>query len=222
MIMDVVVFDLKTTGDHSPNQDVIIAISAIRMTVGHLDTMQRFDALAPFNGPLPSWLKPTGLVDAARTEALIRFSRFVGYAWLVAEQGPSDKMPFIHEECLRSRLPTREVRVLDTGDFARKLWDDICLGSLHDFARRLGLNQDDEFCEVGQKLKLLAEVVHRMWEKLTPDFDGCPVSSCTGFLPACCGNESPRLHDLAAVGKGASGNAGNKAAQQTITRGIDE
>jgi len=185
MIMDVVVFDLKTTGDHSPNQDVIIAISAVRMTAGHLETMQRFDALAPFNGPLPSWLKPAGLVDAARTEALIRFSRFVGDAWLLAEQGPSDKMPFIHEECLRSRLPTREVCVLDTGDFARKLWPDVCLGSLHDFAKRLGVLEENEFCEVDQKLKLLAEVVHHMWGKLSPDFEVCPVGSCTGFLPAC-------------------------------------
>ena len=93
-------------------------------------------------------------------------------------------MPFIHEECLRSRLPTREVRVLDTGDFARKLWDDVCLGSLHDLARRLGLSQEDEFCEVDQKEELLAEVVHRMWEKLSPNFEVCPVSSCTGLLPA--------------------------------------
>ena len=188
MSMDIVVFDLKTTGDHSPNQDVIIAISAIRMTVGHLDTMQRFDALAPFKGRLPSWLKPAGLVDSARTEALIRFSRFVGDAWLVAEQGPSDKMPFIHEECLRSRLPTREVRVLDTGDFARKLWDDVCLGSLHGLASRLGLLEEDEFCRVDQKVKLLTEVVHHMWQKLSPDFEVCPVGSCTGFLPACCGS----------------------------------
>lgn len=182
--MDIVVFDLETTGGHSPNQDVIIAISAIRMKVGHLDDMQKFDALAQSNGPLPSWLKPAGLVDSARTEALISFSRFVGDAWLVAERGPSDKMPFIHEECVRSRLPTREVRVLDTGDFARKLWDDVCLGSLHDLSRRLGLSQEDEFCEVANNEKLLAEVVHRMWEKLSPDFEVCPVSSCTGFLPA--------------------------------------
>ena len=184
--MEIVVFDLESSGtNRSPNQEVMIAISAIRMTAGHLDTMQRFDALAPFNGPLPAWLKPAGLVDAARTEALIRFSRFVGDAWLLAEQGPSDKMPFIHEECLRSRLPTREVRVLDTGDFARKLWDDLCLGSLHDFARRLGLIQDDECCEADQKTKLLAKVVHHMWQKLSPDFEVCPVGSCTGFLPAC-------------------------------------
>jgi DNA polymerase III alpha subunit (gram-positive type) len=211
--MEIVVFALESSGtNRSPNQEVIIAISAIRMTVGHLGTMQSFDALAPFKGRLPYWLKPAGLVDSARTEALTRFSRFVGDAWLVAEQGPSDKMPFIHEECLRSRLPTREVRVLDTGDFARKLWDDVCLGSLHDFARRLGLIQDDEFCEVGQKVKLLADVVPRMWEKLSPNFGVCPVGSCTGFLPACCGNESPRLHGLATVGECPSGLVGNKAA----------
>lgn len=211
--MEIVVFDLESSGaNSSPNQEVITAISAIRMTVGHLDTMERFDALAPFNGPLPSWLKPAGLVDAARTEALIRFSRFVGDAWLVAERGPSDKMPLIHEECLRSRLPTREVRVLDTGDFARKLWDDVCLGSLHGLARRLGLLKEDEFCQVDQKLKLLAEVVHRMWAKLTPDVDVCPVSSCLGLLPACCGSESPRLHSLATVGECPSGLVGNKAA----------
>ena len=184
--MEIVVFDLESSGtNRSPNQEVIIAISAIRMTVGHLDTMQRFDALAPFKGRLPSWLKPAGLVDAARTEALIRFSCFVGDAWLVAEQGPSDKMPFIHEECLRSRLPTREVRVLDTGDFARKLWDDVCLGSLHGLASRLGLLEENKFCEVDQKVKLLTEVVHHMWQKLSPDFEVCPVGSCTGFLPAC-------------------------------------
>ena len=184
--MEIVVFDLETSGtSRSPNQEVIIAISAVRMKVGRLDEVQRFGTLTPFSGPLPSWLKPAGLVDRARTEALISFSRFVGDAWLVAERGPSEKMPFIHEECVRSGLPTREVRVLDTGDFARKLWDDVCLDSLHDLSRRLGLSrQEDEFCEVAHNEKLLAEVVHRMWEKLSPNLEVCPVSSCTGFLPA--------------------------------------
>ena len=157
--MEIVVFDLETSGtSHSPNQEAIIAISAVRMKAGRLDELQRFDTLTPFSGPLPSWLKPAGLVDRARTEALISFSRFVGDAWLVAEQGPSDKMPFIHEECVRSGLPTREVRVLDTGDFARKLWDDVCFGSLRDLSRRLGLSrQEDEFCEVPKDGKLLGK-----------------------------------------------------------------
>ena len=156
------------------------------MKAGQLSDMQRFDARVPFSGPLPSWLKPAGLLDAARTEALVNFSRFVGEAWLVAEQGPSDKMPFVHEECVRSRLLTREVRVVDTGDFARKLWADVCFGSLHDFSRRLGLSpQEDEFCEVPENENLHAEVVHRMWEKLSPHFEVCPVSSCTGLLPVC-------------------------------------
>ena len=183
--MEIVLFDLETSGtSRSPNQEVIIAISAVRMKVGRLDGMQRFDTLTPFSGPLPSWLKPAGLVDRVRTEALISFSRFVGDAWLVAEQGPSDKMPYIHEECVRSGLATREVRVLDTGDFARKLWDDVCLDSLHDLSRRLGLSrQEGEFCEVPKTENLHAEVVHRMWEKLSPNFEVCPVSSCTGFLP---------------------------------------
>lgn len=185
--MEIVIFDLETTeGGYSPNQEQIIAISAIRMKAGHLNAVQRFHTFAMCRPPLPHWVKTEDIRHAPGVpEALRRFSGFVGDAWLIADGGPGYKMPFIHEACLGPGQVIREVRVVDSRDFARKLWDDVCFGDLDDLSKKLTLSSEDDGVPwIARNVKLVAEAVHQMWSELSANFEVCPVGSCTGYLPA--------------------------------------
>jgi DNA polymerase III epsilon subunit-like protein len=186
--MEIVAFDLKTTGSGcSPNCDEIVALSAIKWKLGHPQDTQRYDTLAQCRPPLPSWLTPADLLNApVLKQALVDFSRFVGDAWLVAEDGPARKMPFIHEACARHHLATREVRVLDSGDMARRLWGDHFVGGMWRIEERLNLPRLDELpSALANEVTRLGYAVHLMWTQLSPSLETCPVSSCVGLLPEC-------------------------------------
>ena len=184
--MNIVIFDLKATrSGRSPNSDEIVAISAIKLKAGNMDEIEKFNTFAQCRPPLPTWVQVADILHApVLQDALVNFSRFVGDAWLIAERGPSGKMPFIHEACARHHLFTREVRVVDSGDFARKLWPDVCLATLREISERLEISQAKGRLHSNPNLERLAVAVLHMWGRLSRDFEACPVGSCTGLVPA--------------------------------------
>lgn len=184
--MNIVVFELESNGTGiSPNTESIIAISAVKMAVGDLKVLEIFDTLVLGPPPVPSWVDLNQLREAPSVaEALIRFSLFVGDALLVSDDGPSKQMPFIYESCNRRNLPMRELRLMDARDMARKLWGGLCVGGLSSIEENIRLSAPhDHLSRLAARTHKLGEAVQLMWRELSPDFDRCPVSTCTGYLP---------------------------------------
>ena len=184
--MNIVVFDLETNGAGvSPNTESIIAISAVKMVAGCLTVTETFDTLILSLPPVPGWVDLKQLREApSLKEALLNFSRFVGDALVIAERCPSEKMPFLYEASQRRGLPMREMRVMDSGDLARKLWGDPCLNSLYSIEKKLRLSEPPaRLSRLAIRAHKLGEAVQLMWRELSPDFTQCPVTTCTGYLP---------------------------------------
>lgn len=184
--MNIVVFDLETNGTGiSPHTESIIAISAVKMNAGCPTVTETFDTLVLGQPPVPSWVNLNQLREAPSiAEALLDFSRFVGDALLVADNGPSQQMPFIYESCTRRSLPMRRLLLVDLRDLARKLQGGSCIGGLSDIEEktRLGV-PPTHLSRLASRTHKLAEAVHLTWLELSSDFTQCPVSTCTGYLP---------------------------------------
>ena len=126
--MDIVVFDLETTG-LSPAYHEIIQIAAVRMRGGRILAEEAFDTFVKPQQRIPPFITSyTGISNAhvqtapGAAEALVRFSRFAGDATLVAHNGQRFDIPFIRESCVRHGLPVRTVGFVDSMAFSRKIW----------------------------------------------------------------------------------------------------
>jgi len=189
--MDIVVFDLETTG-LSPYSEEIIQIAAVRMRGG---AILEEDAFATYVNPgrrISNFITGyTGICNShvenapKPPDALADFSKFVGDAILIAHNGQRFDMPFIRETCLRNRMPTRSIGFIDSMAFSRKLWGgrgghglDAVMSRL-----RLGANGARRHDARGD-VQILAEAVRRMWGQLTPDYHACPVPAGPGLVPA--------------------------------------
>src|SRR5258708_441843 len=188
--MDLVVFDLETTG-LSPTANDIIQIAAVRVRFG---TVVHSDWFSTFVNPgyrIPAFITAyTGISDAhvrnaqSVSPALLTFSRFVGESTLLAHNGHRFDMPFIRAACAKTCMPTRQVSYADSLYLSRRVWRESRRHGLDVVLERLGMNTNgyrrhDARGDVG----LLAEAVTRMWRQLTPDCSTLPAPLFAGVLP---------------------------------------
>ena len=146
--MDLVIFDLETTG-LSPTANDIIQIAAVRVRLG---TVVHSDWFSTFVNPgyrIPSFITAyTGISEAhvrnapSVSPALLTFSRFVGRSTLLAHNGHRFDMPFIRAACAKTRTPTRQVSYADSLYLSRQVWRESRRHGLDVVLERLGMNTD--------------------------------------------------------------------------------
>ena len=188
--MHIVIFDLETTG-LSPSSHEIIQIAGVRMRAGRILEEEAFATFVRPANRIPSFIADyTGITNRhvqnapLAAAALVSFSRFVGDATLIAHNGQRFDMPFIRESCARHRLPVRTVGFVDSMAFSRKLWGGRGGHGLDNVMDRLqlaahGARRHDARGDV----QILAEAVRRMWGRLCPNFQDCPVTLGSGVMP---------------------------------------
>ena len=188
--MDLVIFDLETTG-LSPAYHEIIQIAGVRMRGGRILAEESFDTLVKPRQRIPSFITSYTGISNAHVEhapdaatALQRFSQFAGEALLVAHNGQRFDMPFIRESCLRHALPVRPVGFVDSMAFSRKLWGGRGGHGLDAVMSRLQLSlRGARRHDARGDVQVLAEAVRQMWGKLSTDYSACPVPRGNGVLP---------------------------------------
>jgi DNA polymerase-3 subunit epsilon len=188
--MDLVIFDLETTG-LSPTANDIIQIAAVRVRLGNILHSESF---SPFVNPgysIPSFITSyTGISNAhvrnapTAATALPRFSSFVGESTLLAHNGHRFDMPFIRAACSKNRLPTRLIKYADSIYLSKQVWQSSRRHGLDAVLERLRINwsgyrRHDARGDVG----LLAEAVIIMWRQITPSCAALPVPIFSGVLP---------------------------------------
>lgn len=188
--MNIVIFDLETTG-WSPRYSEIIQIAAIRMRHGEIieddyfETFVRPQEMVPNHIFTLTGISPVDVCSAPEpAQALTAFSHFVGDATIVAHNGRRFDLPFIRENSERSQLTMREVPFFDSLSLSRLLWADAHSHGLDAVVTRLGLSVDGlRRHDARDDVRLLAEAVRQMWQRLDSPFDRCPVPIETGHLP---------------------------------------
>ena len=188
--MNVVIFDLETTG-LSPYSEEIIQIAAVRMRGGQILHDEAYDTFVNPGRRISSFITNyTGISNAhvqnapTPKDALAAFAAYVGDAMLIAHNGQRFDMPFIRESSLRHGLPVREIGFVDSMKFSRQLWGGRGGHGLDAVMTRLrltaaGARRHDARGDVA----ILAEAVRRMWSQLTPDFRVCPVACGSAVMP---------------------------------------
>jgi DNA polymerase III alpha subunit (gram-positive type) len=188
--MDLVIFDLETTG-LSPMANDIIQIAAVRVRLGNILRAENFSTFVNPGCSIPAFITCyTGISNADVRNApkvpiaLQQFSRFVGENTLVAHNGHRFDMPFIRAACEKSRLPMRAIGYADSIYLSKKVWQSSRRHSLDAVLERLRLNisgykRHDARGDVG----ILAEAVVKMWRQLTPGCAALPVPIFPGVLP---------------------------------------
>lgn len=189
--MDLVIFDLETTG-LSPAASDIIQIAAVRVRLGNILHAESFSTFVNPGYSIPSFISSyTGISNAhvrnapTAATALPQFSRFVGESTLIAHNGHRFDMPFIRAACMKSRLPTRSIRYADSIYLSKQIWQSSRRHGLDAVLERLQLNtsgyrRHDARGDVG----LLAEAVVKMWRQLTPSCAALPAPVFSGVLPS--------------------------------------
>lgn len=188
--MDIVVFDLETTG-LSPYSEEIIQIAAVRMRGGSILEQEAFATYVNPGRRISSFITSyTGISNShvqhapAAADALVDFSRFVADATLIAHNGQRFDMPFIRETCKRHALPVRPIGFIDSMAFSRKLWGGRGGHGLDAVMARLQLGANGaRRHDARGDVQILAEAVRRMWGHLSPDYHACPLPSGAGVLP---------------------------------------
>ena len=190
--MDLVIFDLETTG-LSPRSNEIIQIAAIRMRHGEIMQQNPFETYVRPKSRIPSFITSlTGISnDDVRSapqcaEAIKAFSLFVGGATLVAHNGKRFDLPFISEFCLQQKVPVREVPFFDSMQLSRKLWGGRGGHGLDAVLDRCQVSADGiRRHDARGDVQVLAHAVRHMWRQLGTSFDQCPVDLGVGQLPHC-------------------------------------
>jgi DNA polymerase III alpha subunit (gram-positive type) len=188
--MDTVIFDLETTGfSHAWSE--IIQIAAVRMEHGSILWTESFSSFVrPVRNIPPFITEITGIIDAdvqwapPLDEALTSFSRFVGTSTLLGHNARRFDMPFIRAICARHNLPMRTSPFVDSIDFSRQIWGSGAGHGLDAIRGRLEIPEDAARHTAPGDVAILAEAVRRMWKRLSPGFQRCPVDCESGFLPA--------------------------------------
>ncbi|PAW75377.1 MAG: hypothetical protein B9S32_18010 [Verrucomicrobia bacterium Tous-C9LFEB] len=187
--MEVVIFDLETTG-LSPYRDEIIQIAGVRMKSGAVLESEFFSTYVKPRGRISPFIASyTGITNAhvenapGARDALHAFSQFAGNALLIAHNGQRFDMPFIRESCTREGLPTRSVSFVDSMAFSRRLWGGRGGHGLDNVMSRLQLTGDGHRRHDARgDVSILAEAVRRMWSQLSADFKACPVPCGSGVI----------------------------------------
>jgi DNA polymerase III subunit epsilon len=187
--MDVVIFDLETTG-LSPYYNEIIQIAGMRMRSGQILEMEFFSTYVKPRGRISSFISNyTGITEdhvknaPAAGEAVCAFSKFSGDSLLIAHNGQRFDVPFLRETCTREGLATRTVPFVDSMTFSRKLWGGRGGHGLDAVMERLALTgEGHRRHDARGDVYILAEAVRRMWGKLSCDYEHCPVPCRSGVL----------------------------------------
>lgn len=187
--MEVVIFDLETTG-LSPYNNEIIQIAGVRMKSGAVLESEFFSTYVKPRGAISPFIASyTGITNAhvqrapVPREALLSFSQFAGDALLIAHNGQRFDMPFIRESCAREGLPTRTVGFVDSMTFSRRLWGGRGGHGLDAVMTRLQLTgEGHRRHDARGDVCILAEAVRRMWSQLASDFHACPVPCGSGVI----------------------------------------
>ncbi|WP_071394497.1 exonuclease domain-containing protein [Bacillus tuaregi] len=140
--LNVVIFDLETTGFYPEQGDRIISIGAVKMIGG--ERCEEFYSLARYENELPpvieqlTGLTPEQLSNApALTDVLVQFYRFAQHSTLVAHHSKHDKSFLQNANWKLFRSPFKH-RVVDTSFFYRIADPDCSFSRL------------DELCEYHQ------------------------------------------------------------------------
>lgn len=188
--MDLVIFDLETTG-LSPMKNDIIQIAAVRVRLGNILHAENFSTFVNPGYSISTFITSyTGISNShvrnapTAATALPLFSSFVGESTLLAHNGHRFDIPFIRAACLKSRLPTRLIKYTDSIYLSKQMWQSSRQHSLDAVLERLRLNgseykRHDARGDVG----LLAEAVVKMWRHVTPNCASLPVPIFSGILP---------------------------------------
>ncbi len=188
--MEIVVFDLETTG-LSPAAHDIIQIAAVRV---RFDRVLHTESYSTFVNPgyrIPPFITSyTGISDPnvrnapSAAQALAEFSRFVGSNTLLAHNGHRFDMPFIRAACTKASLPTRIVNYADSLYLSKSLWKGSRKHGLDAIIERLRLNtRDFRRHDARGDVEILAAAVTKMWRRLDPDRTRFPAPLFTGILP---------------------------------------
>jgi DNA polymerase III epsilon subunit family exonuclease len=187
--MEIVIFDLETTG-FSHVWSEIIQIAAIRMRDGKVCSDESFATFVRPQRSIPAFItKLTGITDddvreaPCSVQALTSFSRFVGDAILLGHNARRFDMPFIRRSCVHHQLAVRQVRFIDSLDFSRELWGGGVAHGLDAIVDRLNIPERPVRHTAPGDVALLVDAVIGMWNRLTPDFQTCPVAFALDFLP---------------------------------------
>ena len=188
--MDIVVFDLETTG-LSPYCEEIIQIAGMRMRDGVILKSEVFETYVNPGKRISSFITHyTGITNAqvchapGAVQALAEFSKFVGDATLVAHNGKRFDMPFIRETCLRNSTPVRPIDFIDSIAFSRRLWGRGGGHGLDVILNRLRLDPHSvRRHDARGDAAILAEAVRMMWSRIDPAFLKCPVPAGAGVIP---------------------------------------
>lgn len=129
--LDIVVFDLETTGFHVNNGDEIISFGAIKITKGEIRRDQTFHSFVNPHRAIPEdVIKLTGIsneeVESAPEliEVLSQFMSFVGKSVLVAHASGHDKQ-FLNQALWRTSKTQLNHRVVDTMMLAKWLQPEL-------------------------------------------------------------------------------------------------
>ncbi|HZQ45405.1 MAG TPA: 3'-5' exonuclease, partial [Verrucomicrobiae bacterium] len=144
--MDLVIFDLETTG-LSPAVNDIIQIAAVRVRLGQILHAETFSTFVNPGCSIPPFITAyTGISNAhvrhapGGAAALREFSRFAGESTLLAHNGRRFDMPFIRAACSKSALPTRPVNYADSIYLSRQMWQSTRRHGLDAVLERLRLD----------------------------------------------------------------------------------
>ncbi|EIP97784.1 DNA polymerase III epsilon subunit-like 3'-5' exonuclease [Opitutaceae bacterium TAV1] len=180
--MDLVIFDLETTG-FSPRWHDIIQIAAVRLRGGRTPG-ETFSTYVRPRCPVPESITDlTGITDAdvadapGTPDALRAFARFVAgengreNTTLLAHNGHRFDMRFIAESCAQHGLPTCPVRFIDSIWLSKKCWPAESLHNLDVIVERLGIDPGatgHRRHDARADVHLLANAVRRMIQNLFP------------------------------------------------------
>ncbi len=187
--MEVVIFDLETTG-LSPYHNEIIQIGGMRRKSGQILEMDFFSTYVKPRGYISPFISSyTGITNShvkdapSAGEAVRTFSQFAGSALIIAHNGQRFDGPFLRKTCAREQLPTRTVPFVDSMNFSRKLWGGRSGHGLDAVMTRLQLRADGHRRHDARgDVFILAEAVRRMWMRLGANFQTCPVPCKSGTL----------------------------------------
>lgn len=128
LLRSLVVFDLETTGLY-PGNDEIIQIAALRLADGAIRRDDAFFSYVDPGRPIDPFITGyTGISDRdvagapGPQEAVNAFSRFCGSSLLVAHNGHTFDIPFLHRATTRARRALRPVSYIDSMHISWQVW----------------------------------------------------------------------------------------------------
>jgi DNA polymerase III subunit epsilon len=162
--LNVVVFDIETTGFYPELGDEIISIGAIRIKQGSICEKEVFYSLVQYNETLPEEIERlTGISSAKLKEAkpisevLIQFFDFVNNDTLVAHHAKHEKNFLQNASWKLFRTPFKH-RIVDTSFLYRIAEPELSMSRLEDLCEYNGIQVIDRHHALGD-----AKLAAKLW-----------------------------------------------------------